>query len=89
MPTKASERNYQREAARESPKRRAERRMRQRARYAFEKKHGDQPTDMQVDHRRPLSGGGTNATGNLRLISKARNESFNRAGPGGKQIGAA
>ncbi len=73
----------------ESPRRRAERRMRQRARYAYEKKHGDQPTNMQLDHRRPLSEGGTNAPGNLRLITKARNESFNRAGPGGKQIGSA
>lgn len=63
--------------------------MRQRARYAYEKKHGDQPTNMQVDHTKPLSQGGTNATSNMRLISKKRNESFNRAGPGGNQIGKA
>jgi hypothetical protein len=63
--------------------------MRQRARYAYEKAHGNQPTDMQVDHTRPLSQGGTNATSNMRLISKKRNESFNRAGPGGNQIGKA
>jgi 5-methylcytosine-specific restriction endonuclease McrA len=73
----------------ESPRRREERRMRQRARYAYEKKHGDLPTNVQVDHRRPLSAHGSNAMSNLRAIPKARNESFNRAGPGGKQIGAA
>jgi hypothetical protein len=89
MPTKASERNYQKEAAKESPKRQEERRMRQRARYAYEKEHGNQPTDMQVDHTKALSAGGTNAKSNTRLISKKRNESFNRAGPGGKQIGKA
>jgi len=73
----------------ESPRRREERRMRQRARYAYEKKHGNQPTNMQLDHTRALSAGGTNAPGNLRLISKKQNESFNRDGPGGNQIGRA
>lgn len=59
------------------------------ARYDYEKKHGPLPTDVQVDHKKPLSQGGTNAPGNLRAIPKAQNESFNRAGPGGKQIGEA
>ena len=36
-----------------------------------------------------ISEGGTNAKKNLRAIPKAKNESFNRAGPGGKQIGKA
>lgn len=63
--------------------------MRQRARYAYEKKHGDLPTNVQVDHRKPLSEGGTNATSNMRAIPKKQNESFNRDGPGGNQIGAA
>lgn len=89
MPTKASERDYKKEAARESPKRREERRMRQRARYAYEKKHGDLPTNVQVDHVKPLSGGGKNVESNLRAIPKKQNESFNRAGPGGNQIGKA
>ncbi len=62
--------------------------MRQRARYAYEKAHGNQPTDMQVDHRIPLSEGGTNANSNMRIITKKRNESFHRHGPGGKQIGS-
>lgn len=89
MPTPASKRNYQAEAAKESPERQAQRRERQRARYAYEKVHGNQPTDMQVDHIKSLGRGGTNAPSNTRLISKKKNESFNRAGPGGKQIGKA
>jgi hypothetical protein len=44
---------------------------------------------VQVDHIRALSEGGKNVASNLRAISKKRNESFNRAGPGGKQIGKA
>ena len=37
-----------------------------------------------VDHKVPLSRGGTNARSNLRVISPADNRSFKRAGPGGK-----
>jgi 5-methylcytosine-specific restriction endonuclease McrA len=86
MPTKAENRNYKAEAAKEDPKRQQDRRDRMNARYAYEKKHGDLPTTTQVDHIKPLSQGGTNADSNVRAISKKRNESFNRAGPGGKQL---
>jgi 5-methylcytosine-specific restriction endonuclease McrA len=89
MPTKASERDYKKEAARESPKRQQDRRDRMNARNAYERKHGDLPTNMQVDHKKALSDGGTNAESNLRVLPKKRNESFNRAGPGGKQVGKA
>jgi 5-methylcytosine-specific restriction endonuclease McrA len=89
MPTPKNQRDYKLEAARETPKRKEQRRERQRARYAYEKEHGNLPTDVQVDHIKPLSAGGSNSKKNLRAIPKARNESFNRAGPGGKQIGKA
>jgi len=89
MPTKPENRNYPKEAARESAARQEARRERQRARYAYEKKHGDLPTNVQVDHVKAISQGGTNDPKNLRAISKARNESFNRRGPGGKQVGKA
>ena len=89
MPTKASERNYREEAARESPQRKQDRRDRMNARYAYEKKHGDLPTNVQVDHKKALSQGSTNAPSNLRAIPKERNESFKRDGPGGKQKGKA
>jgi 5-methylcytosine-specific restriction endonuclease McrA len=89
MPTKPENRNYKAEAKKESPARQQARRDRKNARYAYEKAHGNLPTDVQVDHIRPISEGGTNAKKNIRAIPKAKNESFNRAGPGGKQIGKA
>lgn len=89
MPTPASKRNYKAEAAKETPARQQARRDRVNARYAYEKAHGDLPTDVQVDHRKPISQGGTNDPKNLRAISKKRNESFRRDGPGGKQVGKA
>lgn len=89
MPTKAENRDYKAEAARETEARKQARRDRQKARYNFEKKHGDLPTSVHVDHKKPISQGGTNAASNLRAIPKERNESFKRAGPGGKQKGRA
>ena len=89
MPTKAEDRNYAREAARETPERQEARRQRMRDRYAVEKERGDLPSDMHVDHKKPISQGGTSDKSNLRVIPKARNESFKRTGPGGKQKGSA
>lgn len=89
MPTKAEDRNYKKEAAVETPARQQARRDRVAARYAYEKKNGDLPTSMQVDHVKAISQGGTNDPKNLRALPKKRNESFNRAGPGGKQVGKA
>ena len=89
MPTPKDQRNYREEAARESEARKQARRDRQQARYAYEKKHGDLPSNVHVDHKKPISQGGTNAAGNLRAIPRERNESFKRAGPGGKQKGKA
>lgn len=89
MPTPKEKRNYALEASRETPARQQARRDRMKARYDYEKAHGDLPTNVQVDHKKPISQGGTNDKSNLRAIPKARNESFKRAGPGGKQKGAA
>lgn len=89
MPTKPENRDYKAEAARESEARKQARRDRQKARYAYEKKHGDLPSTVHVDHKKPISQGGTNAASNLRAIPKERNESFKRTGPGGKQVGRA
>lgn len=89
MPTPKEKRDYKAEAARETPARQQARRDRMNARYAYEKAHGNLPTNMQVDHKRAISQGGTNNPSNLRAIPKARNESFKRTGPGGKQVGRA
>lgn len=89
MPTKPENRNYKAEAARETPARQQARRDRMKARYDYEKANGDLPTSVHVDHKKPISQGGTNDPKNLRAIPKAQNESFKRAGPGGKQKGKA
>jgi len=89
MPTPKDKRDYKAEAAKETPARQQARRDRMNARYSFEKKNGDLPTSVQVDHKKPISQGGTNAPSNLRAIPKKQNESFDRDGPGGKQRGKA
>lgn len=89
MPTKPENRDYKAEAAGETPARQQARRDRMTARYAYEKANGNLPTNVHVDHKKPISQGGTNARSNLRAIPKEQNESFKRAGPGGKQKGKA
>ncbi len=89
MPTKAENRDYKSEAAKETPARQQARRDRMNARYQYEKAHGDLPTNVQVDHKKAISQGGSNAPSNLRAIPKAQNESFKRKGPGGAQKGKA
>jgi len=89
MPTPKEKRDYKAEAARETPARQQARRDHMNARYAYEKEHGDLPSTTHVDHKKPISQGGTSDKSNLRVIPKARNESFKRTGPGGKQKGSA
>jgi hypothetical protein len=50
---------------------------RQRARRAMDKKGIDR-TGKDIDHVIPLSKGGTNAPGNLRLKKPSKNRSFSR-----------
>ena len=51
---------------------------RHKARRAYEKAHGVLPDNVDVDHVKPMSKGGTNALGNLRAASKSANRSFAR-----------
>ena len=89
MPTKPENRDYQKEAARESEARKQARRDRQKARYHYEKTNGDLPSSVHVDHKKPISQGGTNAASNLRASPTERTDSCKRQGPGGKQKGQA
>lgn len=69
-------RDYKKEYARDhsSPTQRAHNAMRKRARRAMEKKHGKAALKgKDVDHKRPLSKGGTNAPSNLRITTPAKN----------------
>jgi 5-methylcytosine-specific restriction endonuclease McrA len=54
-----------------------------RARYALEKEGRVHKGDgKDVDHKRPLSKGGSNSESNLRVVSKAANRSFPRDSKG-------
>lgn len=80
-------RNYAQEAAAESPERRKERAMRNAARRGFEAAsvaagNGPIPAGMDVDHRKPLSKGGTNAKSNLGLQRSSSNRSYPRTKTG-------
>lgn len=51
---------------------------RHKARRAYEKANGKLPDNVDVDHVKPMSKGGTNALSNLRAASKSKNRSFAR-----------
>ena len=54
---------------------------RQKARRAMDSKGVDR-IGKDIDHKRPLSKGGTNNDGNLRLVSPSTNRSFARNADG-------
>lgn len=54
---------------------------RQKARREMDAKGVDR-TGKDIDHKKPLSKGGTNAAGNLRLVSPTTNRSFARNSDG-------
>lgn len=48
------------------------------ARRAYEKEHGDLPRNMEIDHKKPLRDGGTNAPSNLRVVPRSKNRPWNK-----------
>lgn len=76
-------RNYQQEAAAESPTRKHQRAERISARRAVEKSMGHKiPAGFDVDHKIPLSKGGSNASRNLQLQKSSANRSYPRTKTG-------
>tara|TARA_R110002167_G_scaffold271629_1_gene478168 strand:- start:569 stop:793 length:225 start_codon:yes stop_codon:yes gene_type:complete len=65
-------RNYRKEydTYHKKPKQRKNNNARHRARYAMKLKPGD---PREVDHKNPLSKGGSNSRKNLRLVSRTTN----------------
>lgn len=59
----------------EVKKKRAER---NKARREYEKAHGDLPSNVDVDHKKPLAKGGATKLSNLRAVSASKNRSFPR-----------
>jgi hypothetical protein len=79
MPSgKNYKRDYEQEYKTESETRKQYRALRNKARRAFEAEYGNLPTGVDVDHRQPLSKGGSNGDRNLRALSASRNRSFPR-----------
>ena len=80
----AKPRNYKKEAEYEnSPEQVANRVARNRARRQYEKKHGDLPRDVEIDHVKPLSKGGSpTSKSNLRAVPASTNRSFARTKTG-------
>jgi len=74
----AKARNYKREYQQQKARGEHEDRMdRQRARRRLDAKGVDR-TGKDIDHKRPLSKGGSNDDANLRLVSPGTNRSFER-----------
>ena len=55
---------------------------RHKARRAYEKAHGDLPPNVDVDHKKPMSKGGTSSLSNLRAAPQSENTSFSRTKTG-------
>lgn len=52
------------------------------ARREYEKKHGDLPSNVDVDHKKPLDRGGSNAPSNLRATSQKDNRGWRKGKSG-------
>lgn len=61
-----------------SAKQKKNRAARNRARAEYEKKHGDLPSNVDVDHKKPIAKGGSKGMGNLRAVPQSKNRSFKR-----------
>lgn len=78
MPTRESTKEYY-EKYHASPKAKRERAMRNAARREMEEKGRVRKGDgKDVDHKRALSNGGSNADSNLRVVSVATNRGYKR-----------
>ena len=80
MPQKPGDRNYRKEYLRDqaSPTQRKRNDQRKKARRAYEKKHGDQPSSKDVAHIKAVVHGGTEVLSNLALQSQKKNRGFAR-----------
>ncbi len=81
----ATKRNYKAEYERYQgqPEQIAKRSSRNKARRAYESTNGDLPSTVDVDHKKPISKGGTNGASNLRAVPQSENTSFARNKKGG------
>lgn len=76
----ATKRNYKQEYERYqgTPEQLRAQSERHKARRAYEKAHGTLPDNVDVDHKKAMSKGGTSALSNLRAKPASANRSFSR-----------
>lgn len=65
-----------------TPEQIAKRSQRNKARRQYEKAHGNLPSTVDVDHKRMIKDGGTNATSNLRAVSETKNRGWRKGKKG-------
>lgn len=75
-----TKRNYKKEYAeyQGTPEQIAKRSQRNKARRAYEKSNGDLPSNVDVDHKKMIKDGGTNAPSNLRAVSEKKNTGWRK-----------
>lgn len=81
---KNGKRDYDREYDKyhSRPEQRKNRSTRNSARRKYENENGDLPSNVDVDHKRALSKGGSNKSSNLRAQSRSANRSYARTKTG-------
>lgn len=55
---------------------------RNQARAEYERKHGDLPSTVDVDHKRMIKDGGTNAPSNLQAVPEKKNVGWRKGRKG-------
>jgi hypothetical protein len=77
-------RDYKKEYAnyQGKPEQIANRSQRNKARREYEKKHGDLPSTTDVDHKKRIAKGGTNASSNLRAQPESKNTAWRKGKKG-------
>lgn len=77
-------RDYKKEYAQyhSKPEQIANRAKRNEARAEYEKKHGDLPSNVDVDHKKRLAKGGSNDPKNLRAVSESKNSGWRKGKKG-------
>jgi hypothetical protein len=80
----AKQRDYKREYAKYQgkPEQIANRSERNKARRKYEAANGDLPSNVDVDHKKRIAKGGTNASSNLRAVPESKNTAWRKGKKG-------
>ena len=82
MPRKVRDYGDEYQSYHSKPEQRRKHAARNKARRDYEKVHGDLPSNVDLDHKVPLSKGGSTALSNVRPVPQSKNRSFARTKAG-------